>query len=156
MWCTTRNYTWPFTVLFLPYVNATPMAVKCNLILYAHDTSLIFQIKNVDDIDKQLNEDFEKICSWLVDNKLSIEFGEDKTKSIFLASKRNGHIYWNSLTENFFFRAWYPNLSENLRKKEFRLLKTSVFVFAYSWIKWHIYLKKFKTIELLINEKCSL
>ena len=70
------------------------MAVKCNLILYAHDTFLIFQIKNVNDINKQLNEDFEKIWSWLVDNKLSIDFGEDKTKSIFLTSKRNGHIYW--------------------------------------------------------------
>ena len=27
------------------------------------------------------------ICDWLVDNKLSIHFGEDKTKSILLSSK---------------------------------------------------------------------
>ena len=26
-------------------------------------------------------------CGWFVDNKLSINFGEDKTKSIFFASK---------------------------------------------------------------------
>ena len=63
-----------------------PMAVKCDLFLYADDTRLVFQSKNV--IEKQLNEDFTNICDWFVDNKLSIHFGEDKTKSILFASKR--------------------------------------------------------------------
>ena len=40
------------------------------------------------EIKKRLNEDFENLCDWFVDNKLSIHFGEDKTKSIILASKR--------------------------------------------------------------------
>ena len=39
-------------------------------------------------IEKRLNEDFENLCDWFVDNKLSIHFGEDKTKSILFASKR--------------------------------------------------------------------
>ena len=65
-----------------------PMAVKCDLLLYADDTCLVFQNKNVKDIEKQLNEDFANICDWFVDNKLSIHFGEDKTKSILFASKR--------------------------------------------------------------------
>ena len=43
---------------------------------------------NVKDIEKPLNEDFANICDWFVDNKLSIHFGEDKTKSILFASKR--------------------------------------------------------------------
>ena len=43
--------------------------------------------KNVKDIEKQLNEDFPNICDWFVDNKLSIHFGEDKTKSILFPSK---------------------------------------------------------------------
>ena len=60
----------------------------CNLFLYAGDTSLVFQNKNVKDIKKQLNEDFANICDLFVDNKLSIQFGEDKTKSILFASKR--------------------------------------------------------------------
>ena len=47
-----------------------------------------FPSKNVKDIEKQLNEDFANICDWFVDNKLSIHFGEDKTKSILFASKR--------------------------------------------------------------------
>ena len=71
-------------LLFLIYVNDIPMAVKCNLFLYANDTCLVFQSKNVKDIKKQLNEDFANMCDWFVDNKLSIHFGEDKTKSILL------------------------------------------------------------------------
>ena len=46
----------------------------------------VFQNKNVKDIEKQLNEDFSNICTWFVDNKLSIYSG-DKAKSIFFASK---------------------------------------------------------------------
>ena len=65
-----------------------PMAVKCNLFLYANDTCLVFQSKNVKDIYKQLNEDFVHICDWFVDNKLSIHFGEDKTKFILFASNK--------------------------------------------------------------------
>ena len=75
-------------LLFLIYVNDMPMAVKCDLFLYADDTCLVFQSKNVKDIEKQLNEDFANICDWFVDIKLGIHFGEDKTKSILFASKR--------------------------------------------------------------------
>ena len=75
-------------LLLLIYVNDMPMAVKCDLLLYADDTCLVFQSKNVKDIEKQLNEDFANICDWFGDNKLSIHFGEDKTKSILFASKR--------------------------------------------------------------------
>ena len=65
-----------------------PMAVKCSLFLYANDTCLVFKSNNVNDIEKQLNEDFANICNWFVDNKLSIHFGEDKTNFILFASKR--------------------------------------------------------------------
>ena len=74
-------------LLCLIYSNDMPMAVKCNLFLYADDTCLVFQSKNVHDIEKQLNEDFANICDWFVDNKLSIHFGEDKTKFILFSSK---------------------------------------------------------------------
>ena len=40
-------------------------------------------------IEKRLNDYFENVCDWFVDNKLlSIHFGDDKTKSILFASKR--------------------------------------------------------------------
>ena len=63
------------------------MAFKCDLLLYADDAYLVFQRKNVKDIEPQLNEDFANICDWFIDNKLSIHFGEDKTKSILFDSE---------------------------------------------------------------------
>ena len=75
-------------LLFLIYVNDMPQAVKSNLFLYADDSCLIFHGKNVIEIEKQLNGHFTSICEWFVDNRLSIHFGEDKTKSILFASKR--------------------------------------------------------------------
>ena len=64
------------------------MAANCNLFVYADNTCLVFQNKNVKDIKKQLTEDFANLCDWFFDDKLSIHFGEDKTKSILFASKR--------------------------------------------------------------------
>ena len=75
-------------VLFLVYVNNMPQAVKSNLFLYADDSCLMYQHRDVEKIEKQLNKDFENVCHWFVDNKLSIHFGGDKTKSILFASKR--------------------------------------------------------------------
>ena len=48
----------------------------------------MYQHKNIAIIEKVLNEDFENICDWFVDNKLSIHFGDDKTESVIFASKR--------------------------------------------------------------------
>ena len=48
----------------------------------------MFQYKEVEEIEKVLNNDFENNCDCLVDNKLSIHFREDKTKAIFFASQR--------------------------------------------------------------------
>ena len=76
----------PLLILF--YVNDMPQAVKSNLFLYADDSCLMYRHRDVNQIEKQLNNDFENVCSWFVDNKLSIHFGEDKTKSILFASKR--------------------------------------------------------------------
>ena len=45
-------------------------------------------VEEVEEIEKRLNNDFENICDWFIDNKLSIHFGEDKTKSILFASQR--------------------------------------------------------------------
>ena len=48
----------------------------------------MYQHREADEIEKQLNKDFENICDWFVNSKLSMHFGEDKTKSILFASKR--------------------------------------------------------------------
>ena len=75
-------------LLFLIYINNMLQAVTSTLLLYANDSCILYQHKDVVQIEKRLNEDFENHCNWFVDNKLSIHFGEDKTKSILFASKR--------------------------------------------------------------------
>ena len=74
-------------LLFLLYVNDMPQAVDCELLLYAEDTCLIFQQRDITEIETALNKNFIMLCDWFVDNKLSIHFGEDKTKSILFGSK---------------------------------------------------------------------
>ena len=61
--------------------------VKCNLFLQADDTCLVCQHSDINEIEKQLNKDFESICDWFVDNNLSTHFGDDKTNSIPFATK---------------------------------------------------------------------
>ena len=66
-----------------------PQAVKCELFLYADDTSLTFQHEDVKEIEYQLNLNFSRLCDWFIDNKLSIHLGKDKTKSNLLGTKLN-------------------------------------------------------------------
>ena len=47
----------------------------------------MYQHRDVEEIEKQLNKDFVNVCDWFIDNKLSIHFGKDKTKFILFASK---------------------------------------------------------------------
>ena len=76
-------------LLFLIYINDIPQALsKCDVYLYADDTSLLFMDKDIEKIEKVLNEEFASLCEWFVDNKLSIHFGEDKTKCILFTKKK--------------------------------------------------------------------
>ena len=75
-------------LLFLIFVNDMQQAVTSTLLLYADDSCILYQHKDIVQIEKLLNEDFANFCDWFVDNKLSIHFGEDKTKPILFASKR--------------------------------------------------------------------
>ena len=62
-------------LLFLLYINDMPQAVDCELLLYADDTCLIFQHKDITEIESALNKNLSMLCDWFVDNKLSIHFG---------------------------------------------------------------------------------
>ena len=73
-------------LLFLLYVNDMSQAVTCDLLLYADDSCLVYAGKDKNEIERKLNEDFNSLCDWFVDNKLSIHFGEDKTKSILFGT----------------------------------------------------------------------
>ena len=63
-------------------------AVNCDLLLYADDSCLIFRDKDIEQIETILNKNFNSLCDWFVENKLSIHFGEDKTKSILFGRKK--------------------------------------------------------------------
>ena len=64
-------------------------AVKCNLFLSEDNTCLTFQHENVTEIEDQLNLNVSSLCDWLIDKKLSIHLGKDKTKSIPFGTKLN-------------------------------------------------------------------
>ena len=67
-------------LLFLLYVNDMPQAIHSNLFLFADDSGLTYQHKDVHTIEHQLNKDFANLCEWFVDNKLSIYLCEEETK----------------------------------------------------------------------------
>ena len=62
-----------------------PQTVKSNLFLYGNNSCLMYQHRDVEEIEKQLNKNYENVCDLFVDNKLSIQ---DKTKSVLFARKR--------------------------------------------------------------------
>ena len=74
-------------ILFLLYVNDLPQAVISDSLLSADDTCIVFQHKNVTEIENQLLRDFSSLCDPNADNKLSTHFGHEKTKSILFGTK---------------------------------------------------------------------
>ena len=85
MWSSPKIHSRTTPVLL--YINDLPQAAVSDSLLYADDTYVVFQHKNVTEIEKQLLRDFSSLCDWFVDNKLSAHFGQDKTKSILLGTK---------------------------------------------------------------------
>ena len=88
MWYSSRIYFRSTLVSTLHKCNDLPQGVSSNLLLYyADDTCIVFQHKSKIEIEKQLIRYFSSMCDWFVDNKLSIHFGQDKTKSILFDTK---------------------------------------------------------------------
>ena len=75
-------------LFFLLYINDLPQAVVSNSLLYADDNCIVFQHKSEIEIEKQLIRDCSSLCDLFVDNKLSIPFQQDKTKSILFGTKQ--------------------------------------------------------------------
>ena len=76
-------------LIFLMYVNDMKIAVEsCELLLYADDACLVYTDKNITNVETNLNTDFNSLCDWFIDNKLSIHLGEDKTKSIMFGKAK--------------------------------------------------------------------
>ena len=82
-------------LLFLLYVNDIFQSLSdIGSYLYADDTCIFYQHENVKKIENALNKDFPSLCQWFIDNKLSIHFEEDKTKSILFSKMRGGKLIY--------------------------------------------------------------
>ena len=72
---------------------------SCNFWPYADDLCILYSKQNVKFIERNLNYDFNNLCEWFLDNKLSIHFGEDKTKSILFKRGNKSNLSLN-ITRN--------------------------------------------------------
>ena len=82
-------------LLFLVYTNDLPRAIKNSTTsMYADDTSLCFQSKDLSRINEALNEDLSRLDAWLVSNKLSLNVA--KTKSMLVSTKAKRKTLINS------------------------------------------------------------
>ena len=62
--------------------------VKCEILFYANDSCLVWQHKDINEIENRLNEDFCNICDWFVDNKLNITLMRIRKINTFSKLKR--------------------------------------------------------------------
>ena len=83
-----NNFSQPASVSCgVPQGSMTCHKLSNVICFYMLMIRLVFQHKDINKIENQLNKDFSNICDWFVDNKPSIQFGENKTKLILFASK---------------------------------------------------------------------
>ena len=77
------------SLLFLLYVNDLLQSLsEAGSYLHTDDTIIFYQHENVKKIENILNKEFPSLSQWFIDNKQSINFGEDKTKSILFSTVR--------------------------------------------------------------------
>ena len=57
--------------------------------MYADENCIFYQHEDVEKIENVLNKEFSSLIQWFIDDKLSIRFGEDKTKSILFSNMRD-------------------------------------------------------------------
>ena len=79
-------------------------AVKCKLLLYADDSTLLVSGKDVLEIERIFSVELGAVSEWLCENRLSLHLG--KTQSILFCSKKriskcselhvtcNGSVIW--------------------------------------------------------------
>ena len=72
-------------ILLNHYQKLAPIYMQMTLVFSTNMRTL--KIENV------LNKEFLPLCQWFIDNKLSIHFGEDKTKSILISKARGLKVH---------------------------------------------------------------
>lgn len=73
-------------LLFLLYINDFPTNDnQYNIVLYADDTTLVFKHKNLKELIKIINRNLKLIYSWLVANRLTLNY--DKTYPMIFSNR---------------------------------------------------------------------
>lgn len=75
-------------LLFLIYINDLPAASSFYIKLFADDTFLCLQSKNISCLEEEVNTELQKVSSWLNANKLTLNV----SKSKFMLTLRNKKI----------------------------------------------------------------
>ncbi len=85
-------------LLFLIYINDLPLALqKCNVTMYADDTSLSYASKNICELNQVMNEDLNCLRVWLQGNKLSLNV--IKTHAMVIGSRPKLKMISDEVTE---------------------------------------------------------
>ena len=74
-------------LLFLIYINDMPNATRLFVRLFADDTFLAFQHKNVRKLQKVVNQELDKVADWLLANQLSLNLL--KSKYMLITRQKN-------------------------------------------------------------------
>ena len=75
------------SLLFLLYINDPPQLLSNGgTNLYADNKCIFYQHEDAKKIEHILNKESSSLCQWFIDNKLSIHFGEHKSKSILFSN----------------------------------------------------------------------
>ena len=119
-------------LLFLVYINDVCNVLKIlDLILFADDTNVFFSHKNVDVIQKTLNDELPKLSDWCNTNKLSVNLKKSKFMIFRPTQKRQtldikleiNHsaiervketVFWGVILDETF--SWKPHIANVARK----------------------------------------
>ena len=73
-------------LLFLLYINDLPQATNFFVRLFADDTFLCAQNKDLVALESQVNFELQKVYNWLASNRLSLNM--DKSKFMLISNKK--------------------------------------------------------------------
>ena len=75
-------------ILFLIFINDLLQSSESGSYIYADDTCIFSQDKDIHKIEDVLIKQFSTLYEWFVDNKLSIQFRADKTRCILFSKTK--------------------------------------------------------------------
>ena len=83
-------------ILFLIFINDLLQSSESGSYIYADDTCIFSQDKDIHKIEDVLIKQFSTLYEWFVDNKLSIQFRADKTRCILFS--KTEHKIWAKIS----------------------------------------------------------